>query len=64
VEIKTDNVLLDVDMGASDELPLVIMQSFKDGWYSPSTSMEERVGNNARAVYSEWSCCKERSYKY
>jgi hypothetical protein len=28
-------------MGASDELPLLIRQSFKDGRYSPSTRMEE-----------------------
>jgi hypothetical protein len=34
--------LLDVDAGASDDLPLVIKQSFKDGRYSPLTSMEER----------------------
>jgi hypothetical protein len=37
-----DRVLLDVEMGASDELPLTIRQSLKDGRYSPSTRMEER----------------------
>jgi hypothetical protein len=42
VKIKTDRVLLDIDLGASDELPLIIKQSFKDGHYFPSTSMEER----------------------
>jgi hypothetical protein len=40
VKIKTDRVLLDVDAGASDEFPLAIRQSFKDGQYSPSTGME------------------------
>jgi hypothetical protein len=34
-------VLVNVEAGASDELPLVIRQSFKDGQYSPSTGMEE-----------------------
>jgi hypothetical protein len=34
--------LLDAEAGASDELPLIIKQSFKDGRYSPSTDMEER----------------------
>jgi hypothetical protein len=42
VKSKTNRVLLDVEAGASDELPLIIKQSFKDGRYSPSTSMEER----------------------
>jgi hypothetical protein len=42
MKIKTSRVLLDVDAGDSDELPLVIKQSFKDDHYSPSTSMEER----------------------
>jgi hypothetical protein len=37
-----DRVLLDVEMGASDELPLTIRQSLKDGRYSPSNRMEER----------------------
>jgi hypothetical protein len=36
-----DRVILDVEMGASDELPLMIRQSFKDGRYSPLTGMEE-----------------------
>jgi hypothetical protein len=35
-------VLLDVGAGASNEFPLAIRQSFKDGRYSPSTSLEER----------------------
>jgi hypothetical protein len=41
-KIKTNKVLLDVDAGASDELPLAIRQSFKNDRYSPSTGMEER----------------------
>jgi hypothetical protein len=36
-----DQVLIDVGAGASDELPLVIKQSFKDGRYSPLTRIEE-----------------------
>jgi hypothetical protein len=40
-KVKTNRVLLDVDVGASDELPLAISQSFKDDCYSPSTDMEE-----------------------
>jgi hypothetical protein len=31
-----------VEAEASDELPLLVRQSFKDGRYSPSTGMEER----------------------
>jgi hypothetical protein len=42
VKIKTNTVLLDIDAGASAELPLAIRTSFKDGRYSLSTSMEER----------------------
>jgi hypothetical protein len=37
-----DRVLLDVEAGASNALPLLVRQSFKDGWYSPSAGMEER----------------------
>jgi hypothetical protein len=37
VKAVADLVLLDVEVGASDELPLTIRQSFKDGRYSPST---------------------------
>jgi hypothetical protein len=36
-----DQALIDIGAGTSDELPLVIRQSFKDGRYSPSTGMEE-----------------------
>jgi hypothetical protein len=36
-----DQALIDIGAGTSDELPLVIRQSFKDGRYSPSTRMEE-----------------------
>jgi hypothetical protein len=31
-----------VEAETSDELPLLVRQSFKDGRYSPSTGMEER----------------------
>jgi hypothetical protein len=41
VKVVVDQVLANVETGASDELPLAIRQSFKDGWYSPSTGMEE-----------------------
>jgi hypothetical protein len=50
VKINTNRVLLDVDMGACNELPLIIKQSFKDGRYSPSTDMEE----------SEWQIMLEQ----
>jgi hypothetical protein len=39
--VVTDRVLAKVEAGASDELPLTIRQSFKDGRYSPSTGMLE-----------------------
>jgi hypothetical protein len=42
-KIKTNRILLDVKVGASDELPLVPRQSFKDGRYSPSIGMKERA---------------------
>jgi hypothetical protein len=58
MKIKTSRVLFDVDAGASNELPLIIKQSFKDDRYSPSIGMEE-VANNVGVVYSEWSGCKE-----
>jgi hypothetical protein len=31
-----------VEVGVSDELPLLVRQSFKDCWYSPSIGMEEK----------------------
>jgi hypothetical protein len=40
VKAVADLALLEVEAGASDELPLVIRQSFKRGRYSPSTGME------------------------
>jgi hypothetical protein len=40
--VIANRVLLDVEAGDSDELPLLVRQSFKDGQYSPSTRMEER----------------------
>jgi hypothetical protein len=36
-----NHALIDVGVGISNKLPLVIRQSFKDGRYSPSTRMEE-----------------------
>jgi hypothetical protein len=36
-----DQALVNVGVGTSDELPLVLRQSFKDGRYSPSAGMEE-----------------------
>jgi hypothetical protein len=36
-----NQALIDVGVGTSDELTLVIRQSFKDDRYSPSTGMEE-----------------------
>jgi hypothetical protein len=41
-KVKTDKVLLYVDVGTSDELPLAIIESFKDGRYSPLIGVEER----------------------
>jgi hypothetical protein len=41
-KVRTNRVLLDVEAGASDKLPLLVRQSFKDGRYSPSTGMEQR----------------------
>jgi hypothetical protein len=41
VKAMTDQALVDVGAGTSDELLLVLRQSFKDGRYSPSTGMEE-----------------------
>jgi hypothetical protein len=41
MKVVADLVLLEVETGASDELPLTIRQFFKDGRYSPSTRMEE-----------------------
>jgi hypothetical protein len=36
-----NHILIDVGAGASDELLLVVKQSFKDGQYRPSTGIEE-----------------------
>jgi hypothetical protein len=41
MKVVADLVLLEVEMGASDELSLTIRQFFKDGRYSPLTRMEE-----------------------
>jgi hypothetical protein len=41
VKAMVDQALINVGAGTSDELLLVIRQSFKDGRYSPSTGMEE-----------------------
>jgi hypothetical protein len=39
--VVADQVLVNVVAGASDELPLMIRHSFKDGRYSASIRMEE-----------------------
>jgi hypothetical protein len=36
-----DRVLVNVEAVASNELPLIVRQSFKDGQYSASVRMEE-----------------------
>jgi hypothetical protein len=36
-----EQALIDMGAGTSDDLPLVIRQSFKDSWYPHSTGMEE-----------------------
>jgi hypothetical protein len=41
VKVVANLTLLVVEAGASDELPLTIRQSFKDGRYSHSIEMEE-----------------------
>jgi hypothetical protein len=40
--IKINRILLDAKVGAANELPPLVRQSFKDGRCSPSTGMEER----------------------
>jgi hypothetical protein len=42
MKVRTNKVLLDVEAGASDRLPPIVKQSFKEGRYSPSTRMEEK----------------------
>jgi hypothetical protein len=42
MKVRTNKVLLDVEAGASDGLPCIVKQSFKEGRYSPSTRMEEK----------------------
>jgi hypothetical protein len=44
MKVKTDRVLLDTEVRASNELPLLVQQSFREGRYYPSTGMEERGG--------------------
>jgi hypothetical protein len=39
VKAMANRVLVDVEVGGSDELPLIIRQSFKDDRYSPSIEM-------------------------
>jgi hypothetical protein len=41
VKVVANLTLFVVEAGASDELPLTIRQSFKDGRYSHSIEMEE-----------------------
>jgi hypothetical protein len=40
MKVMANQVLIEVGAGASDKLPLIGRQSFKDGRYSPSTRME------------------------
>jgi hypothetical protein len=40
-KVVANRVLVDVEAGTSDELPILIKQSFRDGRYSPSTGMEK-----------------------
>jgi hypothetical protein len=39
-KVKTARVLLDAEAGASNKLPPLVKQSFKEGRYSPSSRME------------------------
>jgi hypothetical protein len=41
VKAVANQLLIDAGVGTSNDLLLVIKQSFKDGRYSPSTGMEE-----------------------
>jgi hypothetical protein len=41
MKAMADQALIDMGAGTSNELPLVIRQSFKDSRYSPSTQMEK-----------------------
>jgi hypothetical protein len=40
-KVVANLTLLDVEVGVSDELPLIIRQCFRDDRYSSSTKMEE-----------------------
>jgi hypothetical protein len=40
VKAVADRLLIDVEAGASDELPLLVTQSFRVGRYLPLTGME------------------------
>jgi hypothetical protein len=40
MKAMADQALVNVGVGTSDKLPLVLRQSFKDSRYSPSTGME------------------------
>jgi hypothetical protein len=42
VIVRANMVLLDATAGASDELPPLVKQSFKEGCYSPLTGMEDK----------------------
>jgi hypothetical protein len=56
---------VNVEAGTSDELPLVLRQSFKDDRYSPLTGMEEKEWKIMLEQFvAEWCCCKGRNYRY
>jgi hypothetical protein len=40
VKVSANTILLDVEAGISDELPPLVMQSFKEGHYPLSIGME------------------------
>jgi hypothetical protein len=53
-----NQVLIDVGAGASDELPLIVRVFQRWSILSFNWNGRDRVANNARAVCSEWGCCK------
>jgi hypothetical protein len=63
--VVANQALVNVEAGTSDELPLVLRQSFKDDRYSPLTGMEEKEWKIMLEQFvAEWCCCKGRNYRY
>jgi hypothetical protein len=56
VKVVADSVLLEVEAGTNDKLPLMIRQAFKNYRYSPSTGMEEVEWQImlSKFIASEW----------